>query len=372
MKLIDILVEEGLSGWAWPKVATNAVQSSIDTEIYLLRDNDLIYRLRQKTRASDCQLKECDFSGGSTVTKEQYEDALGAQALAANAEGKTLLQILVAELPGNGGWPEGAVAAVQDSDLPDVVVERKIKFAGEGFSIRFDGENWVSAKGGDWHYGSEHDFGVKTLATDHTTSIITREQYEAALSAKNEGWIEWAGGKCPVEKGTLVDVKLRNGRTETRQTALEKGDFASYASWRCDGNGADIIAYRLSKELPMEVESTWNGEGLPPVGCECVVTPHNTVWGFSSVDDYTGRVLAYDGEDFWFVMLGGVKVTSRTDKVDFRPIKSEADKNRDAAIEAIDWYMPECILDTPNEFDHAKKIYDAIAAGKIPGVKLEV
>lgn len=56
----------------------------------------------------------------------------------------------------------------------------------------------------------------------------------------------------------------------------------------------------------------------------------------------------------------------------FRPLRTEADKKRDAAIEAIDWYMPECILDTPNEFGHAKKIYDAIAAGKIPGVKLEV
>ena len=54
-----------------------------------------------------------------------------------------------------------------------------------------------------------------------------------------------------------------------------------------------------------------------------------------------------------------------------KPLRTEAERKRDAAAEAIDWYMPECIPDTPNEFYHAKKIYDAIAAGKIPGVKLD-
>lgn len=55
----------------------------------------------------------------------------------------------------------------------------------------------------------------------------------------------------------------------------------------------------------------------------------------------------------------------------FRQIRSEADLKRDEAVEAIDRYMPEFIPDTPNDYYNAKKIYDAIAAGKIPGVKLE-
>ena len=54
-----------------------------------------------------------------------------------------------------------------------------------------------------------------------------------------------------------------------------------------------------------------------------------------------------------------------------KPLRTEAERKRDAAAEAIDWYMPEFIPDTPNDYYHAKKIYDAIAAGKIPGVKLE-
>ena len=137
---------------------------------------------------------------------------------------------------------------------------------------------------------------------------------------------------------------------------------------KCFGNGAKITQEQYESALAASQKPAWNGEGLPPVGCECVVTPHNTMWGFSSVDDYTGRVLAYDGEDFWFVMLGGVKVTSRTDKVDFRPIKSEADKKRDAAINNILTIIDCNGVDPKNS---AIQIYDAIAAGKIPGVKLD-
>lgn len=110
----------------------------------------------------------------------------------------------------------------------------------------------------------------------------------------------------------------------------------------------------------------WNGEGLPPVDCECEFMKPGKNWSKGTIkyiSEYT-VVIDDDSLDGEFIAhpLG----------CNFRPIRSEADKKRDAAIEAIDWYMPECILDTPNESGHAKKIYDAIAAGKIPGVKLEV
>ena len=67
----------------------------------------------------------------------------------------------------------------------------------------------------------------------------------------------------------------------------------------------------------------WSGEGLPPVGCACEVTPHNTVWGFSVVDTYGCTVLAYHDEFVW-VDIGtpGVPVATRIDKVDFSPIRT--------------------------------------------------
>lgn len=83
------------------------------------------------------------------------------------------------------------------------------------------------------------------------SAIITREQYEAALAAKNDGWIDWGGGECPAEKGTLVDVRLRNGNTFERLAALVESR-ATLPFWRSDDAGGDIIAYRLHQ--PQEAE----------------------------------------------------------------------------------------------------------------------
>ena len=120
----------------------------------------------------------------------------------------------------------------------------------------------------------------------------------------------------------------------------------------------------------------WGGVGLPQIGVECEWQDKNT-GGWQPVK------VVYASE--WVTVIREINEEKGDDLVEiaienygddarlkFRPLRTEADKKRDAAIEAIDWYMPECILDTPNEFGHAKKIYDAIAAGKIPGVKLEV
>lgn len=65
-----------------------------------------------------------------------------------------------------------------------------------------------------------------------------------------DGWIAWHGGKCPVAKGTLVDVRYRNSAERHNIPALELisgDDDASYAYWKNDGMSNDIIAYRLSK-----------------------------------------------------------------------------------------------------------------------------
>ena len=76
--------------------------------------------------------------------------------------------------------------------------------------------------------------------------------------------------------------------------------------------------------------------GLPPVGCECEVTPHNTLWGFPLVVADYGCVVAYDGEDFWWKNNTGFNALSRTDKVDFRPLQTKADTEREEAIKEID------------------------------------
>lgn len=118
--------------------------------------------------------------------------------------------------------------------------------------------------------------------------------------------------------------------------------------------------------LSASQKQTWNGEGVPPVGCECECYVdegiiHCVVVGY----DFDGKAVVMrnvPARKYFSIQANSGRI---------RPLRTEEERKRDKAAEAIDFYMPEFIADTPNEFYHAKKIYDAIAAGKIPGVKLE-
>ncbi|MGL4679291.1 MAG: dATP/dGTP diphosphohydrolase domain-containing protein, partial [Plesiomonas shigelloides] len=92
-----------------------------------------------------------------------------------------LLELLCEELPKRGGWPEWAAAAVQNSG-------EYVMFAGEGYNIRYDARLWTSSfPGGSWGNGrpiSDKNFTASTLASDHATRIVTREEYEAAVTPR--------------------------------------------------------------------------------------------------------------------------------------------------------------------------------------------
>lgn len=125
----------------------------------------------------------------------------------------------------------------------------------------------------------------------------------------------------------------------------------------------------------------WNGEGLPPVGTVCTVTPHNSQWGFDSVTDRVCEILAYTPDHVWvreMYQTSATKsyVSTRTDKADFRPIRTpeqiEAERRErisNAFLKAFndarfsgDWKGSDSLYTA---------IYDAILAGKIEGVKID-
>lgn len=120
------------------------------------------------------------------------------------------------------------------------------------------------------------------------------------------------------------------------------------------------------------MSTEWDGTGLPPVGTLCQITAHNNRWGFLGGASYKGVVVAYSGDDFWFKDANGTHTVSRTDKVDFHPIRTEAERKREESTEAMNiaWRAR-----AGEEHDGKLKsiyeiIYDAIAAGKIPGIRL--
>lgn len=148
----------------------------------------------------------------------------------------------------------------------------------------------------------------------------------------------------------------------------------------CDHRESIVTYWQYKAALAASQKPTWNGEGLPPVGAkvEFFINPklrYSNAWvpAAGTEMEVVAHKTTTDGNDvavcYWDEVGAGRSCCFVPESL--KPLRTEAERKRDAAAEAIDWYMPEFIPDTPNEFYHAKKIYDAIAAGKIPGVKLD-
>lgn len=140
-------------------------------------------------------------------------------------------------------------------------------------------------------------------------------------------------------------------------------DFDGAPEWamvaiKCSGH---VIAERQ----PI-LEPSWDGVGLPPAGCECEYVFNDSSWGVV-------KVIGYDGDRVVFKPSGATYYAiAPSNKNIFLPIRSEADKKRDAVTSSILSALVDILADVPwsNE-EMSKQMYDAIAAGKIPGVKLE-
>ena len=275
-----------------------------------------------------------------------------------------LIDILVEELPKIGGWPDGYNSIAQDEYHGDL----------EG-----DIYAYIHALNAGNYWFEDNDSGYGLLlfkgyevAEDAATSLVTREQYEAALAAKNEGWIEWGGGECPVDADALVDVRYRD-MSET------DGDSAGQLYWGFDNETDDIIAYRLHQ--PQEAEqaeasmsecichdaaSFWNGADLPPVGCFCEITDQDGMLVYGQGE--SGKVIAHVENTAVIRMSYGLGCFEARF---LHPLRTESERKRDAAVEQM--IKIATIYTTKSlSLDLAlNSIYNAIAAGEIHGVKLE-
>lgn len=290
-----------------------------------------------------------------------------------------LTDILVEWLPSRDGWPEGAECC------------HLTQYDRHCLTIGFYHSN-ASAENNAIISKTDMVFsGIGCLGDTLHDCTVTAEQYEAALAAKNDGWIDWGGGKCPVSASEMVDVIFgRGGRRST--------NIADCWRWNHNGTDSDIIAYRLHQPTKSEqvradawnayagitepdAESDlnecigqapateWNGEGLPPVGCECEYSLNGGVTWWKCKIDYIvgtqGVVMLCDT----FEGVQYVQFSSYGSSLKFRPARSEAERKRDAATNALMGILGGC--GGPHSELKSGEIYDAIAAGEIPGVKLE-
>lgn len=143
-------------------------------------------------------------------------------------------------------------------------------------------------------------------------------------------------------------------------------------SWGLNGGGYyafrgpnDSITYQQYEAALSASKPEWNGEGLPPVGCEFLFGTHQTkakciAVGRDVIFASTGNPDAKD--EFYEEFVISIHHS------EFRPIRSDADKKRDEAIKAIDDAQSQ-VFDQDSTF--SEYLYDAIAAGKIPHIRID-
>lgn len=125
-------------------------------------------------------------------------------------------------------------------------------------------------------------------------------------------------------------------------------------------------ALAASKEMLVNKPLAWDGQGLPPIGTECEVRAED-------FGDWTKIKVAFvhNGEIAAVVSSSNPYLNDKLEKfsagynrAEFRPIRTEAERKRDDIAKSINE-----AADASGTLGYV--LYDAIAAGKIPGVKLE-
>lgn len=115
--------------------------------------------------------------------------------------------------------------------------------------------------------------------------------------------------------------------------------------------------------LAASQKPAWEGEGVPPVGCECEChvdegVIHCIVVGY----DFDGKAVVMrnvPARKYFSIQASSGRI---------KPLRTEAERKRDAAVESMQREADEGDNWIYSEYEI---IYDAIAAGKIPGVKLD-
>ncbi len=156
-----------------------------------------------------------------------------------------------------------------------------------------------------------------------------------------------ASGNWPIDCGEKYGaIALKAVRKKTIPCECEKVTFEQYES-----------ALAVS-------QSQWNGEGLPPVGCECEVSVNGgRSWcTYKTISEKNGMRL---------VEIGNFTEEFQSNNWKFRPIRSEAEQNREAAITRLQVESQSEHWQAPISASQAINIYDAIATGKIPHIQLK-
>lgn len=125
----------------------------------------------------------------------------------------------------------------------------------------------------------------------------------------------------------------------------------------CDHRESIVTQDQYESAIAALKKPAWNGEGLPPVGCECEC---------QFLDAWHVCNVLFVGEEVIVGVIDGSERAFSVNHTRFRPLLSEADKKRDEVINEI-----ASMIGRGTFYEDAERIYEAITSCKIPGVKLE-
>lgn len=142
-------------------------------------------------------------------------------------------------------------------------------------------------------------------------------------------------------------------------------------AYPCQRESVTLVGYEAALAAS---KPDWDGEGLPPVGCECEIVDKDGLLRYGHGE--SGEVIAHVENTAVIRMSYGLGCFNAGF---LRPIRSEADKKRAKGVIALSRVDP---LVVPFEYGEKTsdgslvapfwyELYDAIAAGNVDGIKLE-
>lgn len=116
----------------------------------------------------------------------------------------------------------------------------------------------------------------------------------------------------------------------------------------------------------------WNGEGLPPVGCECEYLDGNNEWYPVTIKYASNQIVVICGMTNIFGEEQETEIAKdiQLDKPQFRPIRSEAEQKRDELAKALHIAAGAAPLDLVGIGPLYLELADKIIAGEIPHLKI--
>ncbi len=183
---------------------------------------------------------------------------------------------------------------------------------------------------------------------------------------KRGGWPDGAVECCWFRNDKQVYFYDENG--ESPEDFTNDGNYnfnLDHVTYKPTAEGIqEIPKSEYEAALAASKQPEWNGEGLPPVGCECEA--------FDGVSWFPVVIVGrYDGFAFaWNYDYRKTLTVNEVHSINFRPILTEVERKRNKAISDINILIGD-IEKYPTWRDAVCGIYDAIAAGKIKGLKVE-